>query len=1234
MIRKDSNNDDSPSRLADDLISKTKIILREAKTEEDLRIGFEKLLEPIKNQLGIRSIPKFEKSVYSGRSDAVHGQVIIEYEPPKSLSSKKNIDHAYEQLVNYLSDEAKETKLNQLVGVGFDGERIFFVQYQDKNGKAIDKTKFFIRGPYDFNPESARTFLIHLRALSRLPLTAENLAQKFGPQSELAPKMVSALANALEYWGDQTHIRTFFNEWKRLFGIVYGEQFTGGHQEKEAETLSKLYKVGKETDFQELLFSVHTYFAFLMKLIAAELLTLRDTSFGSSLTSELAHISDDELKSRLSDIENGGIYARKGITNFLEGDFFRWYLDAFDSPELREAVREIARCLSEFEPATSTLDPVSTRDLLKKLYQYLVPQEVRHRLGEYYTPDWLAELLLNEVGYDGNNFKRFLDPACGSGTFLVLAIQRAIKWGRENDRPDLEIAKSIKANILGFDLNPLAVIAARTNYLFALGNLVNELQHIEIPIYLTDSVLTPTRTTGNLFGEFLEVSTSVGKFQIPAEWVRDSGFLLANAAPLVEEMTKNQYSVDEAMIRFKKEELVFPYNEQVVRDFYNQILELEKQNKNGIWTRFLKNAFAPMVAGKFDFVVGNPPWILWETLSKDYRSATLKLWQDYKLFPLKKTYGFSRPDFSMLFVYSSSDYYLKDGAKLGFLITQEVFKSKGAGEGFRRFQLGDGKYLKVLKAHDLVSIQPFEGAANKTSAIILKKGEKTEYPVPYILWAKKKGVGKIDTDKLLDEILPLLQKKKLIARPIGSFVSPWQTQLSESKELLKIQGKNYYKAQYGVETKPYGVFWTKITQVLSDKTIIVSNLTEKGKVQIQKVEERVENDLVYPALRGADIKRWGIKNEISIFLTHNKDGKPIDEIELKTNFPRTYNYLTKFKSDLLRINAKSTKRIREQKAFYAMFGVNENTFSNYKVIWKRMSNDLFAAVVSEIKTSYGYKKIIPLDTTSFFATDDESEAHYLCAIINSKPVRGFIKSFSSAGRGFGTPSVMEYVGIPKFDPQSPLHKKLSEISKKCHQLRNELNKNEISMNSREKFPKDKYPFSDELCNFMDQHPEFFQSLKLAKPNRFVFIPIIFTSHLPVGHPKSADEVIGVWYLDKKSLKENSKPLFKQDFIVNIGKSNHEFISYSAVNKDGKYVRPIKEFFKNYGENGKFYHDGRRWQHWYNDTSDLPAEPNLKYLAEKIREKLIKGTNQLKTAGKEKEIEKLERENDELVKQLW
>ncbi len=85
MISKKSlqpENNNSLQQLADNLVSETGKLLLKAKTEEDLRIGFEKLLEPIRSELNLNEIPKYEKSVYSGRSDAVHGQVIIEYEPP------------------------------------------------------------------------------------------------------------------------------------------------------------------------------------------------------------------------------------------------------------------------------------------------------------------------------------------------------------------------------------------------------------------------------------------------------------------------------------------------------------------------------------------------------------------------------------------------------------------------------------------------------------------------------------------------------------------------------------------------------------------------------------------------------------------------------------------------------------------------------------------------------------------------------------------------------------------------------------------------------------------------------------------------------------------------------------------------------------------------------------------------------------------------------------------------
>jgi hypothetical protein len=53
------------------------------------------------------------------------------------------------------------------------------------------------------------------------------------------------------------------------------------------------------------------------------------------------------------------------------------------------------------------------------------------------------------------------------------------------------LLKKILANVIGFDLNPLAVMAARTNYLVAIKDLIRHVGQVEIPVYLCDSIMTP-----------------------------------------------------------------------------------------------------------------------------------------------------------------------------------------------------------------------------------------------------------------------------------------------------------------------------------------------------------------------------------------------------------------------------------------------------------------------------------------------------------------------------------------------------------------------------------------------------------------------------------------------------------------------------------------------------------------------------------------------------------------------
>ena len=177
--------------------------------------------------------------------------------------------------------------------------------------------------------------------------------------------------------------------------------------------------------------------------------------------------------------------------------------------------------------------------------------------------------------------------------------------------------------------------------------------------------------------------------------------------------------------------------------------------------------------------------------------------------------------------------------------------------------------------------------------------------------------------------------------------------------------------------------------------------------------------------------------------------EPYREEKMKNEWPQTYNYLTKFREVLLSRGSRPVRELAERTAFYAMFGIGRYTVARYKVVWKRMASDLVAAVISQTKMEFGWKGVIPTDTTSLIAAESEDEAHYLCAILNSVAVRRFIKSYSSAGRGFGSRSVMAHVGIPKFEKSSAVHKRLSALSKVLHRLKDEGKEEDIKRREKE-----------------------------------------------------------------------------------------------------------------------------------------------------------------------------------------
>ena len=191
----------------------------------------------------------------------------------------------------------------------------------------------------------------------------------------------------------------FFNQWKILFGEVCG--YDVDNPSDKIKKLADSYGLAqKGLRPAELLFSPHSYYALFMKLLAAETIAFFHRGLLKSQVQKLLQAGTSEkLKRELVDLEAGSIFRHLNITNFLEGDLFAWYTSVW-SDAIEKLVRDMMTRLDRLQPRHAFRRSGGSRDLLKKLYQQLFPKSVRHDLGEYYTPDWLAEHVLNELGYD------------------------------------------------------------------------------------------------------------------------------------------------------------------------------------------------------------------------------------------------------------------------------------------------------------------------------------------------------------------------------------------------------------------------------------------------------------------------------------------------------------------------------------------------------------------------------------------------------------------------------------------------------------------------------------------------------------------------------------------------------------------------------------------------------------------------------------------------------------------
>lgn len=1011
-----------------------------SRNEAEFRTKITQLIDNLAGELKLPIYLREEYTLLEGRADAVYNRLVLEYKAPgvlrESNSYKSNKDKI-EKVKDYIRGLVRRErhKPERLAGAILDGN--YFIFLRTKEGV------WHIDSPLKVDDYSTEYFLKLLTSLSKeLALIPENLVRDFGENTLVSRKAVGALYKALTE-PQHPKVKKLFEQWSLQFGEVCDYERAS---KLKVDSFARRFGItGQDIKPFLFFFCLHTYYATFIKLLAVQVVHYYIMPKLGTDIRQAATFDSQQLRAYLERMEEGGIFRELGIANFLEGDFFRWYLDVWDEP-IYQAAREIIRTLANYSLVTLDVDPDSTRDLLKKLYQQLMPGELRHNLGEYYTPDWLAERLLNmlEAGrFEGNPDKRLVDPACGSGTFLVIAIKRIREYAAEKMLPESQVLDKILSNIVGFDLNPLAVISARTNYLLALGDLLQHRKgNVDIPVYMCDSIMTPQEGRDLFSRGVLRFNTAVGPFSLPKSLIQ--AHYIDTLSNLLEESVNLGLNKEQFIQKLCQELPLMPEQDdrdiEVVANLYESLLTLQRQGINGIWARIIKNSFAPLFAGEFDYVAGNPPWVNWENLPENYRNSMVPLYENvYRLFPHKgfrRRHGSTKIDISTLMAYVSLDRYLKENGKLGFLITQSVFKTD-AGKGFRGFILPDGCRIQVQHVDDMVELQPFEGASNRTSVVVLQKGRPTKYPMPSYLYWKKTIKGKsIAVDSSLDDVLQMTERKQFYAEPVDGkdLTSPWLTGKPKAiKAVKKILSQSDYKAHAGVCGWANSIYWVDIVDRRPDGLVVVSNITEGAKRKVENIQMAIEADLLYPLLRGRDISRWEAEPSAWIIVPQDpsdpKHGYPIESLQV--DFPKTYLYLKRF-GPVLSKRPGYIKYINKE-PFYSLYDIKAYTFAPYKVVWTRVDKDIKGAVISSSEVAGVNKVIMPIETAVLVAFNESAEAHYFCSILNSSPWRFVITSTAVHGTGgFGSPNVLTKARIPKFDPASKIHQELSGLSENAH----------------------------------------------------------------------------------------------------------------------------------------------------------------------------------------------------------
>lgn len=1053
------------------------------RTEEDVKIHFHAdIVEPLLKELNPARANQYRSEdtlLAGGRTDATFQNISFELKKLKYFKTKNGVkealygrdanDHGlYDYIIGnagiYETDSSDviTVKLLNGIGVGFDGNNFIFARFVPSPvGSPVNTSKLKINIKYDLSitfvyevkdfSSGLKKLAFLLKQQDKIALNKKNLISIINPKSSFVQKNIKIIYDELYFnlndLNGSNRVRTLYKEWDRVFGTMYGEDDEATSFTEVSSVIKEIYGFGDEViiDSKVYLFALQTFFNMFLKLLIY--------SFLAQLVSPTFKV-ETLTKPQIDKLFDGELNKYESlVSNFFESHFMEWFTytcseNNFDT----KVINEILEVVNQFDLSTYILKPEEIQDILQEVYMELIPAEMRHLMGEYFSPDWIVEHALDMVGYHGDIKKTLIDPTAGSGTFLTHSIKRIVNQaGGKLSRDDID---KITHNIIGFDINPISVVSAKANYILALFSSCEDsvfddfADPVNIPIYIADSILAPVVYTEES-KLTLSINTSIGKFQIPKfdDYAKASEFL-----KVLSNCIDDKCDFDDFWNKAENRYVNSGYKD-VVEELFNRLYTLHRAGNDSFWPIILRNSFAPILIGnKFDYVVGNPPWIAWKSMSKSYREGTLEIWKSYGIFEKnaydKKT---THDDFGMAVTYVAVDKYLKNNGSMVFLLPASFLKSTKGGEGFRKFSItrfGQNVPFAVSMVDDFSNVKLF---TIPTIAIKITKGTEMKYPMhTYRVWKQVGRKSSLDSHAKWADVEKKLTSHVLSAQPVdgNDKQSSWLTleDMDFANKVLDSSKKRFYSGRKGIEPAgAKGVYLLKKPIKSRDGLLLIENCIERQRRKdfIKKGihKEKVEETYVYPMLGGRNIAKWQVKSNEYMLVPHTaayKYGVPVKELE--KNAPKTSEWLFYYHDELLASRKQNGKFFNANtQPYYRLDNVGEYTYAPYKVLWKEQTGSMSAVVVGSYLESvpdadenlFSEDKTIVVDSkVLMLGLENAEEAYYVCGIINAEDIVKVIDGYAiSTNRGV---DVLKYLAIPEFDSHNQIHMEIVKYSKKIH----------------------------------------------------------------------------------------------------------------------------------------------------------------------------------------------------------